>query len=169
MEEEKSKALYKEEIDAIVPCTAEEMMDLFLSKDEESMNRLVEGNLYRVYEAASYFSSDVTNFMDLVQEGNMALFLFLTECEDYDEFFESHITAAIHNAMQDFADLEEDNNKASEELKVRLNVLDEVCVRLASELNREATAEEVAEAMQMDVEDVRYLMKIALSAITKED
>ena len=59
-------------------------------------------------------------------------------------------------------------DRAKEELKVRLNVIDEVCVRLAEEYGREETAEEVAEKMKMDPEDVRYLMKIALSAIKRD-
>ena len=43
--------------------------------------------------------------------------------------------------------------------------MNEVTSRLAQELGREATVEEVAEKMQLPVDEVKELMKTALNAI----
>ena len=71
-------------------------------------------------------------------------------------------------AMEAFLESEEEAQKAGEELKTMLNVIDEVCVRLTEDLGREPTAEEVAEKIGRDPSDVKYLMRIALSAVKKD-
>jgi len=47
-------------------------------------------------------------------------------------------------------------------------VIDEVCVRLTEEFGREPTAEEVAMKIGREPSEVKYLMRIALSAIKKD-
>ena len=69
---------------------------------------------------------------------------------------------------KEFLDAEEDSRKAGQELSDKLNLMDKACVLLAEKHGREATAEEVAEALEMEVDEVRYLMRIALNAIKKE-
>ena len=74
---------------------------------------------------------------------------------------------AVFNAVRAALEEEQDEKKAGEELTARLNVIDQVCMKIAEEKGREATVEEVAEIMKMDPGDVRYLMQIALSALKK--
>jgi len=169
---EKVIDLYDEELSTIHPCTEEEMIDLFEKKvngDTSAEDRLLEGNLHLVKEAAAYFESETVPEMDLIQEGNIALLLAIRSTKAYRKDTEAVFTTAIRGAMEDYLEQEENSTKAADELKVRLNVMDEVCVRLANELGREATAEEVAEKMQMEVSDVKYLMRIALSAIKRDN
>lgn len=167
----RAKDLYLSEYAAIQHCTASETEQLLQRKaagDSAALNRLVEGNLYRVHEAASALSVKASLFMDLVQEGSMALFLALQEEEHYDEAFDERIDRMIFDAMQTFLSEEEEAEKAGKELRDRLNLIDKACTMLAEKHGREATAEEVAEVMQMDASDVRYLMRIALSAVKKD-
>jgi len=169
--EESVKNLYEEELSAIKPCTEEEMAALFeklQNGDAKAESRLLEGNLYRVIEAANYFENEQVPAMDLIQEGNMALLLAIRGVKKYGKDTDAIFNIAIRGAMEDYLAQEEDSNKAAEELKVKLNVIDEVCIRLADELGREATADEVAAKINMDVDDVKYLMRIALSAINKD-
>ena len=48
----------------------------------------------------------------------------------------------------------------------RINVLDEVSRTMAQQLGREATAEELAERMQMSVDEVKEIMKQTLDAMS---
>ena len=173
---EKSKAIYESDILGIEKCAEEEMKGLLgqmSSGDKKAENRLIEGNLYRVYEAAAFFESEKVSFMDLVQEGNLAMLLCARTLAKNGlkgrQTVGKQLDISIKEAMEAFVSSEEESYRAAEELKIKLNVIDEVCVRLAEEYGREATSEEVAEKMQMDPDDVRYLMRIALSAIQKED
>ena len=168
---DQSREYYERELAGIKPCTEEEMEALFPAAyfgDKEAVSRLVEGNMYRVSEAAAYFSRSDIPFMDLVQEGNMALFLFCTSEELYSEATSYRMDGAIREAMESFIENEEESQKASEELKTVLNVIDEVCVRLTEEFGREPTAEEVAVKIGREPSEVKYLMRIALSAIKKD-
>jgi len=168
---DKSKAMYTAETEALPRCTPEEMETLIpraFEGSKEALDRLVEGNLYRVHEAADYFAPEESLYMDLLQEGNMALFLCLSEEEEYTESTEHRMNAAIHEAMELFLEEEREEKDIGEELKTKLNVIDEVCVRLTEKLGREPAASEVAELMKMDESDVKYLLKIALSAIKKD-
>ncbi len=167
----RNKEYYTEELAGITPCTKEEMAELLpkaAAGDKESFNRLVEGNLSRVYEAASFYSGSHARFLDLVQEGNLALMVVLKKLSVYDDKTESTIDSGIRYAMEAYKEQENEAYKAGVELKTKLNVMDEVCVRLAEQYGREATAEEVADVMKMDVDDVKYLMRIALDAVQKE-
>ena len=168
---ETSRDFLERELNQISRCTEEEMDTLFpmaYSGDTEAVSRLVEGNMYRVMEAAAYYAKGKVNFMDLVQEGNLALFLFCTSEEYFSEASPWRMDAAIREAMEAFLETEEEAQKAGEELKTMLNVIDEVCVRLTEDLGREPTAEEVAEKIGRDPSDVKYLMRIALSAVKKD-
>jgi len=168
---DKSRAMFVTEMEALPHCSESEMEELIPRAAEgsrEALDRLVEGNLYRVYEAAAFFSEEEDLLMDLIQEGNMALFLCLSEETEYTESTERRMNAAIHEAMENFMTEEKDEKAVGEELKTRLNVIDEVCVRLTEKFGREPTAAEVAEVMKMDESDVKYLLKIAISAIKKD-
>lgn len=171
MADTKIKELYMAEASAIPPCTDDEMAELFpkmIAGDEKAKNRLIEGNMFRVNEAAAYFETPDVRFLDLVQEGNMALIMKIAELTAFTDDTGAELDNAIREAMQNFCEEEGEEAKAGAELAVKLNVIDEVCVRIAEEKGREATAEEVAEKMQMDVEDIKYLMRIALNAIKKD-
>ena len=168
---DKSRAYYEEELRGIEPCSEEEMRGLVpavLRQDRAARDRFIEGNLHRVYDAAAFFTTEAIPFMDLVQEGNLRLLELMNTLKEDCGSYGTLLNREINEAMEHYVTEEEDSLRAKEELKVRLNVIDEVCVRLAEEYGREATAEEVAEKMQMSVEDVRYLMKIALSAIKRD-
>ncbi|MBO7364756.1 MAG: hypothetical protein J6Z23_01340 [Lachnospiraceae bacterium] len=167
---EKSKAYFESELSGIAPCTEEENVSLFFAsrqgnKDAEA--RFIEGNLYRVYEAARYFSGTGVPHMDLVQEGSLALLIAFRSLES-PSGIGPETDRAIREAMERFAEEETNSAKASSELARRLNLLDEQAAELCEKLDREPTAEELADSMRMDPDDVRYLMRVALSAVKKD-
>lgn len=167
---DRSKAIYLEEISTIKSLTEEESrkcLKAYLDGREEALTELIEGNLYRVRDYLDRCVISEEFYMDAVQEGNLALMEAASRLSA-DMNIETVLGAAVEKAVGAFLEEENDAGKASEELAARLNVIDRVCETIAKEQGREATAEEVAEMMKMEVEDVRYLMQIALSAIKKD-
>ena len=163
--------MYLKEIGAVPLLTPEEEMDLAIRKsqgDVKAKNRLIEANLRLVVSIAKRYTGRGMSFLDLVQEGNMALFLFITSEEYYSDASPYRMDAAIREAMENFVSEEEESDRAKNELKTMLNVIDEVTIRLTEELGREPTAEEVAAKIGRDPSDVRYLLRIALSAVKKD-
>ena len=79
--------------------------------------------------------------------------------------FLSLVESQVRQALKQIVDEQEESNKVGETLAAEINVMNEVTRRLAQEFGREATAEEVAEKMQMEVDEVKELMKIALNAV----
>lgn len=160
---------YMEQLSQVEPCTAEEetvlLADL-LKGSSQAEGRLIEGNLHRVLKLAEEFGQDQISLADLVQEGNMALTMAVSEFEggDFGSYLDQNITAAFHHAA-DSLDME---GKATEELLARINVMNKVAGMLAEELGREATVPELAERMKMTPEEIRGLMQLALDAIQVE-
>ncbi len=168
-----AREYFTAELSQITPCSDEEMKELVSvyqkKKKEEILNRMVEGNLFRVSETAALFETRKISYMDLIQEGNLAMVMFFQTLTSWDQEASGQLSQEIRKACQNYAESEKEAEKAGDELKTRLNVLDEVCVRLSEKFGREPTAEEVAEVMKMDPDDVRYLLQIALNAIKKEE
>lgn len=61
---------------------------------------------------------------------------------------------------------QETEHKIEEKMLARVKVLEEVSKSMADQLGREATVEELAERMQMTVEEVKDIMKQTLDAMT---
>ena len=167
---ERSEALYLEEISGLPDLTDEEIRELFerlIRGDSDAQAALSGGCLKRVVRAVQALKIRNALIMDLIQEGNLALLTFLQEPEHTDDDPVKSLDLAVFNAVRAALEEEQDEKKAGEELTARLNVIDQVCMKIAEEKGREATVEEVAEIMKMDPGDVRYLMQIALSALKK--
>ncbi len=167
----KVRTLYENELKGVRACSAEEMgklLPLAQKGDEKAFQRLVEGNLHHVAEAAAFFDPESLYYMDLIQEGSMALMLFLKAEPAFKEDTEFRMKQAVKDGMVAFVDAEKESMMSGAELSRRLNLIDRVTMELTEKLDRAPSAEEVAELMKMDVGDVRYLMGIALSAINKE-
>ena len=106
------KSLYLEEIAGIKRCTEEEMESLFAEGSDEAKARLIEGNLFRVTEAAHFFESPVAAFMDLVQEGSLALTMFVHAQDGFSKSTEAEMDAAIDEALRQ-AEAEHIHGKAA--------------------------------------------------------
>ena len=68
--------------------------------------------------------------------------------------------------IEDALELQNTEYKVEEEMLARVNVLKDISAGMAEELGREATVEELAERMQMTVEEVKDIMKQTLDAMT---
>ena len=165
--------MYLDELGTIRECTKEEIKALLKSlPNEDAINRLAEGSLaYVVREAQKYAGKDV-EVSDLVQEGNMALWLVLKNYKfnselgiSEEDYFESIREKAVNMAMQNITDDQQQNEKTAEKLAASVNVLNVVMTKLAEELGRQATLSEIAQKMQMTEDEVQAVMKEAINAV----
>lgn len=176
--EDRMYQLYEEEMEGILPCSREETEQLLLrlkNGEEEAKNRLIEGHLGKVMDWAKEYEGRGVALSDLVQEGNMAYMIAIQAYEKvissvegevaYADAFLSMVESQVHDALKRIIEEQGESEKVGETLAAEINVLNEVTRRLAEELGREATADEVAKKMQMGVDEVKELMKIALNAV----
>ena len=100
---------------------------------------------------------------DLVQEANMALVMAVEELGtaesvlDFNEYLKERVIEALKAAVAD----QETEHKIEEKMLARVKVLEEVSKSMADQL-----VEELAERMQMTVEEVKDIMKQTLDAMT---
>ena len=174
--EDRAWKLYEEEMEGILPCSAQETDALLIrlfAGDQEAKTRLIEGHLERVSRLAEEYREQGVAFSDLVQEGNVALMMAvdaaramgLEQDENRAAMFLAAMERGIRAAMEELIRQQGESDQAGEDLAVQINVMNEVTRRLAEEYGREATAEEVAAKMGRSVDEVKELMKMALNAV----
>lgn len=166
MNHDKFYEMYKNELTEVAVCNDEELRELSEALemgDETVRNRIIEGCLERVIGIAENYVDQGLSLSDLVQEGNVALTMAVYEYEGGNiiPYLEERISEAIRNAVEE----QKSSEAAGEKMAAYINVMNEVTARLAEELGRQATVEEVAEKMQISVEQVKVLMKAALNAV----
>jgi RNA polymerase primary sigma factor len=164
--------MYLKEIGKIPLLTAEEEIDYakrMAEGDEEAKKRLAEANLRLVVSIAKRYVGRGMLFLDLIQEGNLGL-MKAVEKFDYRKGFKFStyatwwIRQAITRAIADQAR----TIRIPVHMVETINKLVRVSRQLVQELGRDPLPEEVAKEMNMDVEKVREIMKIAQEPVSLE-
>ena len=159
--------MYLQELEGIHPYTDDEekdLVDAMLAGDSTAKEQLIEGNLHRVVQMSQEYLGQGVLAADLVQEGNMALILGM---ETYvpGTNFRIHLLTEIENAMLEAIRQQTGAQDAGHTLAADANALMDATEVLAEELEREATAEELAEYLHISKERVETLVKISLDAM----
>ena len=155
--------IYLEELKNLPQGTPEEeaaLLKKVTEGDKTAASRLTELKLAKAVQIAEEYHDRGLPAGDLVQEANMALFLFASEYEngDFDAQMEKKVRAAIEDALQ----IQNRETKIEEEMAARVNVLKDISASMARELGREATLAELAERMKMSEDDI---MKLTMDAM----
>ena len=156
--------LYLDELEGITSCSEAENTELAkeaANGSAEAKKRLIEGNLKNTLAMIREYLNKGLPAGDLVQEANMALVMAVEELGTA-ESVKERVTEALKAAVAD----QETEHKIEEKMLARVKVLEEVSKSMADQLGREATVEELAERMQMTVEEVKDIMKQTLDAMT---
>lgn len=173
-----SVRLYLREIGKIPLLTAEEELALakkVVSGDKRAKDKMAEANMRLVVSIAKRYVGRGLDLLDLIQEGNTGL-LRAVEKFDPDRGFKFStyatwwIRQAITRAIADQAR----TIRIPVHMVETINKLLRTQRRLTQELNREPTNEEIATAMEMEVEKVEHIMKIkqdisSLDASVRDD
>lgn len=164
--------MYLKEIGRVPLLTAEQEMDYAKSieqGDEEARRLLAEANLRLVVSIAKRYVGRGMLFLDLIQEGNLGL-IKAVEKFDYRKGFKFStyatwwIRQAITRAIADQAR----TIRIPVHMVETINKLIRVSRQLLQELGREPQPEEIAEEMDLPVERVREIMKIAQEPVSLE-
>lgn len=173
-----SVRLYLREIGKIPLLTPEEELKLaYEVKDgnKRAKDKMAEANMRLVVSIAKRYVGRGLDLLDLIQEGNTGL-LRAVEKFDPDKGFKFStyatwwIRQAITRAIADQAR----TIRIPVHMVETINKLLRTQRRLTQELNREPTNEEIAKAMEIDVDKVEHIMKIkqdisSLDASVRDD
>lgn len=159
-----SVRLYLREIGKIPLLSAEEELALaqrVVAGDKDAKDKMAEANMRLVVSIAKRYVGRGLDLLDLIQEGNTGL-LRAVEKFDPDKGFKFStyatwwIRQAITRAIADQAR----TIRIPVHMVETINKLLRTQRRLTQELNREPTNDEIAKAMDLDVDKVEHIMKI---------
>jgi RNA polymerase primary sigma factor len=173
-----SVRLYLREIGKIPLLSAEEELELarqVVAGDKGAKDKMAEANMRLVVSIAKRYVGRGLDLLDLIQEGNTGL-LRAVEKFDPDKGFKFStyatwwIRQAITRAIADQAR----TIRIPVHMVETINKLLRTQRRLTQELNREPSNEEIAKAMEIDVDKVEHIMKIkqdisSLDASVRDD
>ena len=164
--------VYLKEIGRVPLLTPDEEVDLAVritNGDEAAKKRLSEANLRLVVSIAKRYLGRGMQFLDLIQEGNLGL-IKAVEKFDYTKGFKFStyatwwIRQAITRAIADQAR----TIRIPVHMVEPINKVKKVSSQLLHANGREPSAEEIAEELDMPVDKVREIMRVAQEPVSLE-
>ena len=164
--------MYLKEIGKVPLLTAEEEIELAKKielGDEEAKQKLAEANLRLVVSIAKRYVGRGMLFLDLIQEGNLGLIKAVDKFDyrkgyKFSTYAKWWIRQAITRAIADQAR----TIRIPVHMVETINKIMRVSRQLVQELGREPSAEEIAKKLDMPVEKVREIIKIAQEPVSLE-
>ncbi len=164
--------MYLKEIGRVDLLSADEEIDLaqrMEQGDEAARERLAEANLRLVVSIAKRYVGRGMQLLDLIQEGNLGL-LKAVEKFDYHKGykFSTYATWWIRQAITRAIADQARTIRIPVHMVETINKLIRINRQLLQELGRDPTPVETAKAMEVSVERVREIMKIAQEPVSLE-
>ena len=164
--------MYLKEIGKVPLLTPEEEVALAIRMsegDEEAKHRMTEANLRLVVSIAKRYVGRGMLFLDLIQEGNLGL-IKAVEKFDYTKGykFSTYATWWIRQAITRAIADQARTIRIPVHMVETINKTIRVSRQLLQELGHDPSAEEIAAEMDMPVEKVRDILKIAQEPVSLE-
>ena len=164
--------MYLKEIGKVPLLTADEEIELakrMENGDKEAKSKLCEANLRLVVSIAKRYVGRGMLFLDLIQEGNLGLIKAVDKFDYRKGYkFSTYATWWIRQAITRAIADQARTIRIPVHMVETINKLIRVSRQLLQELGREPQPEEIAEAMDISVDKVREIMKIAQEPVSLE-
>ena len=164
--------MYLKEIGRVALLSAEEEIKLAKRMemgDEEAKRQLAEANLRLVVSIAKRYVGRGMLFLDLIQEGNLGLIKAVEKFDYLKGFkFSTYATWWIRQAITRAIADQARTIRIPVHMVETINKLVRVSRQLLQELGRDPLPEEIAEEMDLSVERVREILKIAQEPVSLE-
>jgi RNA polymerase nonessential primary-like sigma factor len=157
--------LYLKEIEVSPLLTAEEEVyysRLSLKGDTKSRDKMIESNLRLVVKIARRYMNRGLALLDLIEEGNLGLIRAVEKFDPERGFrFSTYATWWIRQTIERGLMNQTRTIRLPIHVIKELNTYLRAARKLTQELNREATAEDVAQLLQKPVKDVEKMFRLA--------
>ncbi|MBP5617718.1 MAG: RNA polymerase sigma factor RpoD [Clostridia bacterium] len=164
--------LYLKEIGRVPLLTTDEERELaekILDGDEKAKKRLTEANLRLVVSIAKRYVGRGMHFLDLIQEGNVGLIKAVEKFDHTKGFkFSTYATWWIRQAITRAIADQARTIRIPVHMVETINRLKKVQSQLLHENGSEPSEDQIAAAMEMPVERVREIMRVAQETVSME-
>lgn len=164
--------LYLKEIGRVPLLSAEEERELaekVLNGDEKAKKRLTEANLRLVVSIAKRYVGRGMHFLDLIQEGNVGLIKAVEKFDHTKGFkFSTYATWWIRQAITRAIADQARTIRIPVHMVETINRLKRAQSQLLHENGSEPSEEQIAEVMELPVERVREIMRVAQETVSME-
>ena len=167
--------VYLKEIGRVPLLTPEEEIDLALKiqaggpDGEKAKQRLSEANLRLVVSIAKRYVGRGMQFLDLIQEGNLGLIKAVEKFDHTKGFkFSTYATWWIRQAITRAIADQARTIRIPVHMVETINKVKKVSSQLLHEYGHDPSAEEIAERLEMPVDKVREIMRVAQEPVSLE-
>lgn len=164
--------VYLKEIGCVPLLSPEEEIDLAIrisNGDEAAKKRLSEANLRLVVSIAKRYLGRGMQFLDLIQEGNLGLIKAVEKFDHTKGFkFSTYATWWIRQAITRAIADQARTIRIPVHMVETINKVKKVSSQLLHVNGHEPTAEEIAEEINMPVDKVREIMRVAQEPVSLE-